>query len=823
MPPFLGLFCSALRDPLLLVLLFAAVVSGVVSLFAHTGVEEGVAVCTVAICIALTTATTDYLQIREFHNTIGQTELANCTVVRAQLETEIPVSELVVGDVVRIKTGMSVPADGILLEAFGLKTDESAVTGESDLVAKRAFAQEQEDGTPYLRAGTKVEEGTGSLLVCQVGSNSTSGQLRALGSQGDDHSTPLQAKLSHISNVAAVVGAVAATLVFVVLFIHIVWTAGKRKGWDATSWEEFTETLMTVVAILVVAVPEGLPLAVTLTLAYSVGKMKDQKNLVRHLRACETMGAVSEVCTDKTGTLTLNRMQVVASFYLDSVQINSDDREFNLSDLELQRLFMESFCLNSDASIIHDASGAVIHRGNRTDCALLALSLRWKCDYIQMRRKYPIVDRVPFSSKLKWMGTVVRVESGLRVLIKGAAEAILPKCTRIFDGCDTIRALTSSRSAKISKDVVAPFTSRPLRTILVAYKDVSTVDGKTFDSDFTLLGIFGIEDGIRPEVPNAVQSLQSAHITVRMVTGDSVNTAVAVAQQVGILQDTPSRYNVMEGNTFEEKVATVDGLHIRDLDVFASVTHELRVLARCSPTQKYLLICGLKALGSVVAVTGDGCNDAPALRQADVGFAMNIVGTEVAKEAADIILLDDNFASIVTAATWGRHTYDSIRRFIQFQLTASLSALILCVLGALTMSRSPLAPAQMLWVNLLVDSVAALALNAEPPADGVLMRPPHVRGESLLTADMKKTIVAGVTYQLAVLVGLLLVDFGDTDLHFTLVFHTFVLMQLVHEFCCRSLSEKDKNPCGRIWRNPTLLCVVVLSLLGQLCIIHFGG
>lgn len=803
-------------------LLFASVVSGVVSVFAHTGVEEGVAVCTVAVCIALTTAATDYLQIREFHNTIGQTQLANCTVVRAQLETELPVSELVVGDIVRIKTGMSVPADGVLLEAFGLKADESAVTGENDLVSKRAFAQ-QEDGSPYLRAGTKIEEGTGSLLVCQVGASSTSGQLRALGSEGESHSTPLQAKLSHISNVAAVIGAVAATLVFLVLFIHIIWASGKRKGWDATSWEEFTETLMTVVAILVVAVPEGLPLAVTLTLAYSVGKMKDQKNLVRHLRACETMGAVDQVCTDKTGTLTLNRMQVVAAYYLDSVQMNQDDREFNLADLDLQQMFMQSFCLNSDASIIYDAKGTVIHRGNRTDCALLALSLRWKCDYAQMRRKYPIVNRVPFSSKLKWMGTIVRVETGLRVLIKGAAEAILPKCKHIYDASDAIRVLSSSRRATINREVVVPFTSRPLRTIMVAYKDIDTVEDAAFDTDFTLLGIFGIEDGIRPEVPKAVQSLQEAHMTVRMVTGDSVHTAVAVAQQVGILQDAPSRYNVMEGDQFEREVATADGLHVRDLDDFARVTHELRVLARCSPTQKYLLICGLRALGSVVAVTGDGCNDAPALRQADVGFAMNIVGTEVAKEAADIILLDDNFASIVTAATWGRHTYDSIRRFIQFQLTASLSAMILCVIGALTLSRSPLAPAQMLWVNLLMDSVAALALNAEPPADGLLMRPPHVRGESLLTADMKKTIVAGVTYQLVVLLGMLIVDMGDTELHFTLVFHTFVLMQLVHEFCCRSLSTREKNPCGGIWKNPTLLCVVLLSLLGQLCVIHLGG
>ena len=823
LPPFLGLFWAALRDPLLLVLLFAAVVSGFVSLFAHTGMEEGIAVFTVAVCIALTTAATDYLQIREFHNTIGQIELANCTVVRTQLETEIPVSELVVGDIVRIKTGMSVPADGLLLEAFGLKVDESSMTGESDPVVKRTFEQGGE-GSPWLRSGTKVEEGTGSCLVCQVGAASISGQLRALGADSDDHDTPLQAKLKHISNVAAVLGAVAAALVFVVLLVHTIWTAGKRKGWDATSWEELTETLMTVVAILVVAVPEGLPLAVTLTLAYSVGKMKEQKNLVRHLRACETMGAVAEVCTDKTGTLTLNRMQVVGAYFLDTVTINRDDREFNLSDLHLQRLFMESFCLNSDASVVPDGFGGGIHRGNRTDCALLALSLRWKCDYIQMRRKYPVVTRVPFSSQLKWMGTIVRVESGLRVLIKGAAEAILPKCSHVYDASDLVSPLSSKRRVKLNNEVVLPFTSQPLRTILVAYKDVQSVEESTvFDDKFTLLGIFGIEDGIRPEVPAAVQSLQEAQITVRMVTGDSLHTAIAVAQQVGILQETPTRYTVMEGNQFEHEVATADGLHIKDLDDFARVVKELRVLARCSPTQKYLLICGLKALGSVVAVTGDGCNDAPALRQADVGFAMNIVGTEVAKEAADIILLDDNFASIVTAATWGRHTYDSIRRFIQFQLTASVSALVLCVLGSLTLSRSPLAPVQMLWVNLLIDSVAAIALNAEPPEAGVLKRPPHVRGEPLLSANMKKTIVVGVSYQLVILIGVLLLAFDDVDLHFTLVFHTFVLMQLVHEFCCRSLSAKEKNPCGGVWRNPTLLCVVVLSLLGQLCVIHFGG
>ena len=776
------------------------------------------------------TAANDFLQAREFHRTIGESQLANCTVVRQELETEIPVSELVAGDIVRIKTGMSVPADGILLESYGIKADESSVTGESDLVVKRADAKESEHGAPFLLAGTKVEEGAGTMLVCLVGEASTQGQLRSLGG-ANARGTPLQEKLSHISNVAAVIGMASAVLVFVVLFLHTIWDSGKRKGWDAESWEQLTDALMTVVAILVVAVPEGLPLAVTLTLAYSVGKMKEEKNLVRHLRACETMGAVDEVCTDKTGTLTLNKMQVVGSYFLDSITVNQDDREFNLEDEQLQLLFLQNFCLNSDASIVSE-HGRVLHRGNRTDCALLALSLRWKCDYVQMRRKYPVVTRVPFSSKLKWMGTVVQVETGLRAFVKGAAEQLLQMCTKVYDGPGDVKDLTQARKNKLEREVVVPFTARPLRTIAVAYKEVSSIDDDVFKSNFILIGIFGIEDGVRSEAPAAVNSLQEANITVRMVTGDSLHTAISVAKYVGILpeEQLKSRYTVMEGEEFQQEVATADGMEIRSMDAFARVARDLRVLARCSPTQKYLLICGLRALGSVVAVTGDGCNDAPALRQADVGFAMNIVGTEVAKEAADIILLDDNFASIVTAVRWGRHIYDSIRRFIQFQLTASATALLLCLIGAMTNSRSPLAPVQMLWVNMIVDTFAAAAFNAEPPAASLLTRPPHVKGEPLLTMDMKKTMLVGVTYQVVLLTVLLFLGptlfpllVENRNLHFTLIFHTYVLMQLCHEFCCRSLTRREQNPCGNIWRNCPFLGIMLLTLIGQFSIVHFGG
>lgn len=679
---------------------------------------------------------------------------------------------------------------------------------------------------------------------------------------------------------------------------------GSPCPWLKVHIGEFIGFFITAVTILVVAVPEGLPLAVTLSLAFSVIKMQADNNLVKHLDACETMGSATTICSDKTGTLTKNRMTVMRSFIAeDSFKASGsmpvglavlgfveseysrfptdvDGRKlvppgtrvpgsFSISP-KLVSVIGEGVAVNSTGDIKWDPKTKLWEQiGNKTDCALLQLITDLGVDYAQIRSalKPYIVKSFPFNSAKKRSTVIMRSsqDTSFRVHVKGASEMVLELCTHIADCEGNAKKLTNEEFTRI-RAKISEYASLAMRTICIAYKTVKTEEDwerKTDDfsyaceSDLTLLAIVGIEDPLRDEVPNAILRCRGAGVDVRMVTGDNLDTAVAIAKGCGILRpaDLDSRGNpkantAITGPDFRKRVVKPDG----DIDQseFDKIWPHLRVLARSSPTDKFTLVSGLGASElfstargrrlavypdkQVVAVTGDGTNDAPALKKADVGFAMGITGTAVAKEAADIILMDDNFTSIVKAIMWGRNVHEGIAKFLQFQLTINIVALVLAIEGSLVYSESPLKAVQMLWVNLIMDSLASLALATEMPTEEHLKRPPIGRNKSMISPVMWWNILGHAAYQLTVMNLIIFaapawlgIENGagqghgaKATEHNALIFNTFVLMQLFNQINSRKLHH-EWNLFKGLFTGKLFLCIMAVEIAVQALIVEFGG
>ncbi|XP_051271178.1 plasma membrane calcium-transporting ATPase 2 isoform X6 [Dicentrarchus labrax] len=916
---FLQLVWEALQDVTLIILELAALISLGLSFYhppgdssgrescgaAAGGVEdegeadagwiEGAAILLSVVCVVLVTAFNDWSKEKQFRGLQSRIEQEQkFQVVRGSQVIQLPVADIVVGDIAQVKYGDLLPADGVLIQGNDVKIDESSLTGESDHVRKSA------EKDPMLLSGTHVMEGSGRMVVTAVGVNSQTGIIFTLlgagteeeekkekkvkkqagaaamemqplksaeGGEADEKerkkvSVPkkeksvLQGKLTKLAVQIGKAGLLmsAITVIILVLFFAIDNFVMQKRPWmpECTPIyiQYFVKFFIIGVTVLVVAVPEGLPLAVTISLAYSVKKMMKDNNLVRHLDACETMGNATAICSDKTGTLTTNRMTAVQC-YIGDVHYKEIPDPGALPPKSLD-LLVNSISINSAYTtkiLPPDKEGGLPKQvGNKTECGLLGLVLDLKRDYQPIRNQIPeekLYKVYTFNSVRKSMSTVVKLSDGsFRMYSKGASEIVLKKCSYILNEVGEPRVFRPRDKDEMVKKVIEPMASNGLRTICVAYRDFSGdpepnwEDENNILSDLTAICVVGIEDPVRPEVPDAILKCQRAGITVRMVTGDNINTARAIAIKCGIIHPGED-FLCIDGKEFNRRIRNEKGeVEQERMD---KVWPKLRVLARSSPTDKHTLVKGIidstmVDQRQVVAVTGDGTNDGPALKKADVGFAMGIAGTDVAKEASDIILTDDNFSSIVKAVMWGRNVYDSISKFLQFQLTVNVVAVIVAFTGACITQDSPLKAVQMLWVNLIMDTFASLALATEPPTESLLKRKPYGRNKPLISSTMTKNILGHGVYQLIIIFTLLFVGEQIFDIdsgrnaplhappseHYTIIFNTFVMMQLFNEINARKI-HGERNVFDGIFRNPIFCSIVFGTFAMQIVIVQFGG
>nr|XP_056703531.1 plasma membrane calcium-transporting ATPase 1 isoform X4 [Euleptes europaea] len=917
---FLQLVWEALQDVTLIILEIAAIVSLGLSFYrppggnealcgtvpvgeeeeeGETGWIEGAAILLSVVCVVLVTAFNDWSKEKQFRGLQNRIEQEQkFTVIRGGQTIQIPIADIIVGDIAQVKYGDLLPADGVLIQGNDLKIDESSLTGESDLVKKTL------DRDPMLLSGTHVMEGSGRMVVTAVGINSQTGIIfTLLGAGGDDEEekkekekkekktkaqdgaamemqplksedggdgdekkrnnmpkkekSVLQGKLTKLAVQIGKAGLLMSAVTVIILVLYFVidtfWV--QKRPWLAECTpiyiQYFVKFFIIGVTVLVVAVPEGLPLAVTISLAYSVKKMMKDNNLVRHLDACETMGNATAICSDKTGTLTMNRMTVVQA-YINEKHYKKIPEPEAIPEKTLSYL-VTGISVNSayTTKILppEKEGGLPRHVGNKTECALLGMVLDLKRDYQAVRNEIPeetLYKVYTFNSVRKSMSTVLKNSDGsFRIFSKGASEIVLKKCFKILSANGEIKVFRPRDRDDIVKTVIEPMASEGLRTICLAFRDFPAGEPEPeWDNEndivtgLTCIAVVGIEDPVRPEVPDAIRKCQRAGITVRMVTGDNINTARAISLKCGILHPGED-FLCLEGKEFNRRIRNEKGeIEQERID---KLWPKLRVLARSSPTDKHTLVKGIidstvAEQRQVVAVTGDGTNDGPALKKADVGFAMGIAGTDVAKEASDIILTDDNFSSIVKAVMWGRNVYDSISKFLQFQLTVNVVAVIVAFTGACITQDSPLKAVQMLWVNLIMDTLASLALATEPPTESLLLRKPYGRNKPLISRTMMKNILGHAFYQLVVVFTLLFAGEKIFDIdsgrnaplhappseHYTIVFNTFVMMQLFNEINARKI-HGERNVFEGIFNNAIFCTIVLGTFIVQIVIVQFGG
>ncbi|CAI4213507.1 unnamed protein product [Parascedosporium putredinis] len=838
----------AFNDKLIILLSISATISLALGIYQSVDPEEGtsnvewvdgVTVVVAILVIVFASAATDWQKNHKFEKLNERKEQRDVTVVRSGKPQRISIHHVLVGDLMRVEAGDIVAVDGVLVHAAGIQVNESSISGESELVHKHPVSEMHPTADPFLLSGTTVSAGYGTYLVTSVGVNSTYGRT-LMSLRHDVEETPLQQRLGKLAKQLITVGAIAGSIFFLIIFIRFL-------------------VLILAVTVIVITVPEGLALAVTIALAFATSRMLKDNNLVRLIRSCEIMGNATCVCSDKTGTLTRNDMVVVVGTVgrhgqfsdhtgrstasdnsvaaprapaseTDSVTAGSSAGELpvlptssaltDTLDPAIKQLIRESVALNSTAfESDSPASAAEAFIGSSTESALL----KFARNHLGMgplneeRANNTVLEMIPFDSERKWMAAVARLGNGKsRLFVKGAAEMVLEMTSRVISlSKDTAGELSSEEftkeDAKAILDIGHGYATQMLRPITLAYKDIDDGDAGFTDldnvdparlrelvHDLTFIGVFGIQDPLRPEVIRSVRQCQEAGVFVRMVTGDSFLTAKSIATECGIYT---AGGIAMDGPTFRR-------LTPAQLDL---VIPRLQVLARSSPQDKLTLVTHLKGMGETVAVTGDGTNDALALKAADVGFAMGIQGTEIAKEAASIILLDDNFASIVKALSWGRTVNAAVKKFLQFQFTINITAGTLTVISTLA-GDTMFTVVQLLWLNLIMDIFASLGLATDYPSKDFLKRKPEPRGAPIVTVTMWKMVLAQAIYQLA---GARLLQ--------TMVFNTYVFMQLFNQHNCRRVDNHINIYYQGVLKNPWFLGVQCLTLAGQMVIVWKGG
>lgn len=739
------------------------------------------------------------------------------TVIRDGKIHQVPRREVVVGDIVLLNTGEEIPADGTLLEAVSLQVNESTLTGEP-MIGKTTDEAEFDPEATYpsnvVMRGTTVVDGHGVMRVDLVGDETGYGKVYE-GSQIDNNiDTPLQIQLKGLAGVISKAGYAIAGITFAVLTLKMLLHLEGMTTMDIIS--HLLNYFMVAVTLIVVSVPEGLPMSVTLSLALSMNRMLKTNNLVRKMHACETMGATTVICTDKTGTLTQNQMQVYETrFY------NLTDQK--LTDDELSRLVMEGIAVNSTANLDQE-DGKVKTLGNPTEAALLLWLNSQQKDYLQLRESASVLSQLTFSTERKYMATVVDSPLlGKKVLyVKGAPEIVLAHCNRVAMS-GTMRTVAECRS-EIEAQLLA-YQNQAMRTLGFACQilndgdDVAPyADGRlTRQVDLTYLGIVAISDPVRADVPAAVRSCRDAGIDVKIVTGDTPGTAKEIGRQIGTWTENDTERNIITGPGFEA---------LTDEEALERVL-DLKIMCRARPTDKQRLVQLLQQKGAVVAVTGDGTNDAPALKAAQVGLSMGD-GTSVAKEASDITIIDNSFSSITRAVMWGRSLYRNIQRFLLFQLTINVAACLIVLLGSLLGTESPLTITQMLWVNLIMDTFAAGALASLPPSEQVMKDKPRKSGENgdfIITKQMTWNIFGvGIVFVLVLMALLFYYHAADgLNAHDLSCFFTFfVFLQFWNMFNAKAYLT-GRSAFADLKNCKSFLWVSLLILIGQYLIVTFGG
>ena len=874
-------FMRKFSDPLIIILLIAGFLSVGIAVYEYKGLDAGWETffepIGIFVAIFLATGIAFMFELKadkEFAilNQVNDDEPVE--VIRNGNATTVPKKDIVVGDIVLLTTGAEIPADGTVLEAVSLQVDESSLTGESEPRRKSPADDGTEKDATYpvnmVLRGTKVMEGHGVFMVDVVGDRTENGKVFEAARIDDSVRTPLNEQLDGLASLITKISYAFAALIIVgkfmvyfnwspvvltlivptVLFFYLV--TKKFKGWK---WQAVTasivayfavlmgmvayffntltpdhqvadlitytlNTFMIAVTLLVVAVPEGLPMAVTLSLAYSMQRMLKTNNLVRKMHACETMGATTVICTDKTGTLTQNQMRVHDSqFYaLQNNELDGSDKG---------KLLEEGIAVNSTASLDRSDPKVTKVIGNPTEGALLLWLDKNGVDYARLREGATVVEELPFSTERKYMATVVNssVLDGKRILyVKGAPEIVMSLCRQIEGGVNR---------TDIEKQLLE-YQNQAMRTLGFAYQvlgedDKTIVDGKVVADNLTFGGVVAISDPVRADVPAAVKACMDAGINVKIVTGDTTGTAKEIGRQIGLWTDRDTDCNITTGPEFAE--LTDDQLDQCVLD--------LKIIARARPMDKKRLVESLQRLNQVVAVTGDGTNDAPALKAANVGLSMGD-GTSVAKEASDITIVDNSFSSIGKAVMWGRSLYQNIQRFLLFQLTVNVAACFIVLTGAFMGTESPLTVTQMLWVNLIMDTFAAMALASLPPSESVMKNKPRDRDAFILSKPMFENILGVGGFFFALLLVLLYV-FEHADItrlsdllhvhvgaadglssyELTLIFTIFVMTHFFYLFCARAF-ETGRSAL-HFDGSYGLLSIAAIILVGQIAMIEIPG
>ncbi|XVE87007.1 hypothetical protein DITRI_Ditri18aG0081100 [Diplodiscus trichospermus] len=783
------------------------------------GAHDGLGIVASILLVVFVTATSDYRQSLQFRDLDKEKKKITVQVTRSACRQKMSIYDLLPGDIVHLNIGDQVPADGLFVSGFSVLIDESSLTGESEPVMVNAE-------NPFMLSGTKLQDGSCKMMVTTVGMRTQWGKLMATLSEGGDDETPLQVKLNGVATIIGKVGLFFAVVTFAVMVQGLFMTKlreGTIWSWSGEEALQMLEFFAVAVTIVVVAVPEGLPLAVTLSLAFAMKKMMNDKALVRHLAACETMGSATSICSDKTGTLTTNHMTLVKSCICMGVkEVGNDNKASFCSDIpeSTVKLLLQSIFTNTGGEIVINKDGQREILGTPTETALLEFGLSLGGDSQAERQVSKIVKVEPFNSTKKRMGVVLQLpEGGLRAHTKGASEIVLAGCDKVINSNGEVVPL-DEKSINHLNATINQFANEALRTLCLAYMELEngfSPDNAIPVSGYTCIGIVGIKDPVRPGVKESVATCRSAGITVRMVTGDNINTAKAIARECGILTDDGI---AIEGPDFREK----------SQEEMLALIPKIQVMGRSSPMDKHTLVKQLRTtFDEVVAVTGDGTNDAPALHEADIGLAMGIAGTEVAKESADVIILDDNFSTIVTVAKWGRSVYINIQKFVQFQLTVNIVALIVNFSSACLTGSAPLTAVQLLWVNMIMDTLGALALATEPPTDELMKCLPAGKKGNFISNVMWRNILGQSFYQFMVIwylqaKGKAMFDLNgpDSDLILnTLIFNSFVFCQVFNEISSRNMEKI--NVFKGILDNYVFVAVLGCTAVFQVIIIEFLG